>query len=114
MTDDPGLRVVLPEYDDLEYAISLQLQFDEENLVLTAERDLVTQDAERTFICNLCYRNHLYDSVMPMNPCGHNFCPACLRTHVVWELNERHFPVQCPACRLNPVTGSGLGGVLFR
>jgi hypothetical protein len=114
MTDDPGLRVVSPEYDDLEYAISLQLQFDEENLVLTAERDLVTQDAERTFICNLCYRNHLYDSVMPMNPCGHDFCPACLRTHVVWELNERHFPVQCPACRLNPVTGSGLGGVLFR
>jgi hypothetical protein len=114
MVDDPGLRVVLPEYDDLEYAISLQLQFDEENLVLTAERDLVIQDAERTFICNMCYRSHLYDSVMLMNPCGHNFCPTCLRTHVVWELNERHFPVQCPACRLNPVPGVGLGGVLFR
>ena len=112
-TDSPLSRVALPERDDLEYAISLQLEFDEENLVLTAERDLVIQDAERTFICNTCYRSHSYESVMLMDPCGHNFCPACLRTHVVWELNERHFPVECPACRLNPIPGSGLGGVLF-
>ena len=111
--DDTLSRVVLPERDDLEYAISLQLEFDQENLVLTAERDLVIQDAERTFICNMCYRSHSYESVMLMNPCGHNFCSACLRTHVVWELNERHFPVGCPACRLNPIPGSGLGGVLF-
>ncbi|KAI9452386.1 hypothetical protein BJY52DRAFT_936504 [Lactarius psammicola] len=109
--DKSPLKVVLPEHDDLEYAISLQLQFDEENLVLVAERDLVAQDAERTFVCNTCYRNHSYDSVMLMNPCDHAFCPACLRTHVVWELNERHFPVQCPACRLNPVHGRGLGVV---
>lgn len=113
-TDDQLLRVVLPERDDIEYAISLQLEFDEENLVLTVERDLVIQDAERTFICNMCYRNHSYESVMLMDPCGHNFCPACLRTHVVWELKERHFPVQCPSCRLNPVPERGLGGVLFR
>ena len=32
----------------------------------------------------------------------------------VWELNERHFPVQCPACRLNPIPGRELGGLLFR
>ncbi|KAI9434775.1 hypothetical protein H4582DRAFT_743152 [Lactarius indigo] len=108
---DPPLTVVFSERDDLEYAISLQLQFDEENLVLSAERDLVTQDAERTFVCNMCYRDHSYDSVMLMNPCEHTFCPACLRTHVVWELNERHFPVQCPACRLNPVHEHGLGVV---
>ncbi|KAH9046333.1 hypothetical protein EDB83DRAFT_2227570, partial [Lactarius deliciosus] len=100
--DDPTLQVVFSERDDLEYAISLQLQFDEENLVLSAERDLVSQDAERTFVCNMCYRDYSHDSVMLMNPCEHTFCPACLRTHVVWELNERHFPVQCPACRLNP------------
>ncbi|KAF8267014.1 hypothetical protein EI94DRAFT_86218 [Lactarius quietus] len=110
-TDDPLLRVVLPERDDLEYALSLQLEFDEENLVLSAERDLVIQDAERTFICNMCYKNHSIDSVMLMAPCEHTFCPACLRTHVVWELNERNFPVQCPACKLNPVPGRGLGVV---
>jgi hypothetical protein len=112
--NNPPLKVVLPERDDLEYAISLQLEFDEENLVLAAERDLVVQDAERTFICNMCYKNHYYDSAMLMNPCEHTFCPGCLRTHVVWELNEKNFPVQCPACRLNPVPGRGLGGVLFR
>jgi len=112
--DDPPLRVVFPERDDLEYAMSLQLQFDEENLVLATELDLVIQDAERTFVCNMCYRDHSYDSVMLMDTCEHTFCPACLRTHVVWELNERHFPVQCPACKLNPVHGRGLGGVLFR
>ncbi|KAH9037561.1 hypothetical protein EDB84DRAFT_1437400 [Lactarius hengduanensis] len=109
--DDPTLKFVFSERDDLEYAISLQLQFDEENLVLSAERDLVTQDAERTFVCNMCYRDHSYDAAMLMNPCEHTFCPACLRTHVVWELNERHFPVQCPACRLNPVHERGLGVV---
>ena len=112
--DDHLFRVVLPERDDLEYAVSLQIEFNEENLVLTTERELVIQDAERTFVCNMCYRNHSYDSVMLMNSCEHNFCPACLRTHVVWELNERHFPVQCPACRLNPVPGRGLGGMWFR
>jgi hypothetical protein len=112
--DDHLSRVVLPERDDLEYAMSLQLEFDEENLVLVAERDLAIQDAERTFVCNTCYRNHSYDSVMLMNPCEHTFCPACLRTHVVRELNERHFPVQCPACILNPIPGRELGGLLFR
>jgi len=110
---DLPFRVLLPEQDDLEYAISLQLEFDEENLVLTAERDFVTQDAERTFTCNMCYRDHPYDSVMLMDPCEHTFCPACLRTHVVWELNERHFPVQCPSCTLNPIPGHELGGVSF-
>lgn len=109
--DDPPFRVVLPERDDFEYAISLQFEFDEENLVLAVERDLVIQDAERTVVCNTCYRDHSYDSAMLMKPCEHTFCPACLRTHVVWELNERHFPVQCPACRLNPVPGHELGVV---
>ena len=112
--DDHLLEVVLRERDDLEYAMSLQLVFDEENLLLVAERDLATQDAERTFVCNMCYRNHSCDSVMLMNPCEHTFCPACLRTHVVWELNERHFPVQCPSCRLNPIPDRELGGLLFR
>ena len=111
---NPQLGVVLPERDDLEYATSLQLKFDEENLALVAERDLVIQDAERTFICDICSRNHSYDSAMLMNPCEHTICPACLRTHVVGELNERHFPVHCPACRLNPATERGFGGVLFR
>ncbi|KAI0302874.1 hypothetical protein B0F90DRAFT_1667474 [Multifurca ochricompacta] len=92
------------EFDDnLEYAMALQREFDEENLILAAERDRVVRDVEETMMmCNMCYKARSEDSIIRMDPCGHAFCPDCLRNHVVWELNGRHFPVLCPACRLNP------------
>ncbi|KAI0250849.1 hypothetical protein BJV78DRAFT_1154801 [Lactifluus subvellereus] len=68
--------------------MSLQREFDEENLALVAERDQVVRDAERTFACNMCYRTHPEDSVTRMSPCSHEFCPDCLRTHVIWELKD--------------------------
>ncbi|KAI0260313.1 hypothetical protein BC834DRAFT_832017 [Gloeopeniophorella convolvens] len=78
--------------------MALQSRYVEEDLFLAEELSRLVQEAECTFTCDACRLQHPEDRTLSLRPCGHSFCPGCLRAHVICELDDRRFPVHCPAC----------------
>ncbi len=88
----------------------LQLQFDEEDRMLAAERAKLAAAAQRVFDCGVCMDTLPEDSIARIKPCGHSFCRECVRSLVVSQIECRRFPVLCPTCSAERRTGAeGIG-----
>ena len=82
-----------------QLAAILQLQFDDEDHLLAAERaDLVAAEQSRVFLCGLCENTLPEESITRIEPCGHQFCRECVRGHIVSQVESRRSPVFCPTC----------------
>ena len=80
----------------------LQLQFDEENRLLLAERAELAAAVQRVFDCAVCMDTLPEESIARIDPCGHPFCRDCVRGLVESQIESRRFPVLCPACTAEP------------
>ena len=89
-----------------EMAAILQLQFDEEDRMLAAERAGLAAAAQRVFDCGVCMDTLPEESIARIDPCGHSFCRECVRSLVVSQIESRRFPVLCPTCTADRRTGT--------
>lgn len=78
-------------------AKKLQAEFDEEDRKLTFERTNLLQ-RNRTFECLVCFEVFDLDHVAPLDACNHSFCRNCLRQYVTMKIEDRRYPIPCPAC----------------
>ncbi|KAF9229859.1 hypothetical protein BU15DRAFT_19191, partial [Melanogaster broomeanus] len=89
----------IPKTDpDLEYARRLQESFDAEHVQLLTQTDELRQTAQRQFHCGICLDDIPEDDAVHVEPCGHDLCRGCARSHVCAKIDERRFPVLCPLC----------------
>lgn len=86
-------------------AALLQLQFDEEDRLLSAERSELAAAAQRVFDCGVCMDTLPEDSIARVEPCGHAFCRECVREFVASRIRSRRFPVLCPTCTAGRANG---------
>jgi hypothetical protein len=80
-----------------EIAANLQAQFDQEDRRLANERKLLLQ-SNQSFECRVCFDTLPEDFIAKINGCGHFFCRDCLRRHVKTTVDDRRYPIACPAC----------------
>jgi hypothetical protein len=80
-----------------EIAVNLQAQFDQEDRRLANERKLLLQ-LNQSFECRVCFETLQEDYIAKINGCGHFFCRDCLRRHVKTSVDDRRYPITCPAC----------------
>lgn len=78
-------------------AKKLQAEFDEEDRNLAVERSDLLQK-NRTFECRVCFDDLDLDHVALLDICNHTFCRDCLRQYVTVKVEDRQYPVPCPAC----------------
>ena len=78
-------------------AKKMQAEFDEEDRKLTFERTKLLQK-NRTFECRVCFEVYDLDHVAPLDACNHSFCRNCLRQYVTMKIEDRRYPIPCPAC----------------
>ncbi|KAI5984031.1 hypothetical protein EDD15DRAFT_1809092 [Pisolithus albus] len=90
--DDPNLKLVL----------ELQRAFDDENLELTTQRDVLLKTSQRQYHCGICLDDFPEDDVVHIDTCEHKICRDCARGHVSAKINEHRFPVLCPVCTADP------------
>ena len=50
--------------------------------------------------CDICMDKIEAHDLLPLDKCGHLFHPECIRKYFEGEINERHFPLVCPQCRI--------------
>jgi hypothetical protein len=74
-------------------------QFDEEVQRLCEQREERMKNTRRTVECGICMERHHGDRVAALDPCGHEFCRNCIKSHVGVQLAERRFPILCPICK---------------
>jgi len=104
-----------PPYSSRELAALLQLQFDEENRLLLAERAELAATAQRVFDCGVCMDTLPQESIARFEPCGHPFCRDCVRGFVASQIESRRFPVLCPTCTAEPGNNSeSIGSEVLR
>ncbi|KAJ3558370.1 hypothetical protein NM688_g964 [Phlebia brevispora] len=84
---------------DAEYAVQLQLLYNEEHLQLLNEREKLNRSTLRIFECGVCLESFSEDFVSEVAKCLHRYCRDCIRRHVSSELDARHFPILCPICK---------------
>ena len=77
-------------------AKKMQAEFDEEDRKLTFERTKLLK--YRTFECRVCFEVYAQDHVAPLDACDHSFCRNCLRQYVTMKIEDRRYPIPCPAC----------------
>ena len=98
------------QYSSDQLASVLQLQFDEEDRRLAAERaELVAAAAAEelgVFNCGMCMSRLPEESIARIEPCQHSFCRECVRELIVSQIESRRFPVLCPTCSAGPLAGS--------
>jgi len=80
-----------------ELAKYLQAQFDEEDQKLATEHQKL-QKQHKVFECGVCFETFLQDFVAQIRGCKHSFCRDCLRQHATTTIEDRRYPVFCPAC----------------
>jgi len=80
-----------------ELARYLQAQFDEENKKLATEHQKL-QKQQKVFECGVCFETFIQDFVAQIRGCKHTFCRDCLRQHATTTIEDRRYPVVCPAC----------------
>jgi len=80
-----------------EIAANLQARFDQEDRRLANERKLLLQ-SNQSFECRVCFDTLPEDFIAKINGCGHFFCRDCLRRHVKTTVDDRRYPIACPAC----------------
>ena len=78
-------------------AKKLQAEFDEEDRKLTFERRNLLKK-NRTFECRVCFEVFDLDHVALLDICEHTFCRNCLRQYVTVKVEDRRYPIPCPAC----------------
>jgi Ring finger domain len=81
-----------------ELAVLLQLQYDEETRILTAERAGLAAAAQPLFDCGVCMDTLQEESIARIEPCGHPFCRDCVRGFIVSQIESHRFPALCPTC----------------
>ncbi len=86
----------------LEYALSLQREFDEENRQLERERLALHATAQAVFDCSICLDTFPMDDAARVPGCRHLSCRDCLRQHVLTTLHDHRFlffvlyaPMEC-------------------
>jgi hypothetical protein len=94
-------------------AKKLQAEFDEEDRNLAFERNDLLQE-NRTFECRVCLEVLDLDHVALLGTCNHSFCRNCLRQYVTVKVEDRRYPVPCPACVADGVEPTSLVLCLFR
>ena len=102
----PPLTDATTPHSSRELAAILQLQFDEENRLLLAERAELAAAAQRVFDCAVCMDTLPEESIAQIDPCGHPFCRDCIRGLIESQIESRRFPVLCPACTVEPGNNS--------
>jgi Ring finger domain len=102
----PSLADAAPHLSNRDFAALLQLQFDEEDRLLAAERAELAVAAQRLFDCGVCMDTLPEDTVAHIKPCGHPFCRDCVRGLIVSQIESRRFPVLCPTCTAEPGNNS--------
>jgi len=103
-----------PPYSSRELAALLQLQFDEENRLLLAERAELAAAAQRVFDCGVCMDTLPEEAIARFETCGHPFCRDCVRGFVASQIESRRFPVLCPTCTAEPGNNSESIGKVTR
>ena len=79
-------------------------QFDEKVQLLGEQRELEhMKNTRRPVECRICMEKHQSDRVIALDPCGHEFCRACIKRLVGVKLAERRFPILCPICTADGV-----------
>ena len=80
-----------------ELAKFLQAQFDEEDQKLATEHQRL-QRRYKVFECGVCFETFVQDFVARVRGCKHSFCRDCLRQHATTTIEDRRYPIPCPAC----------------
>lgn len=76
----------------------LQVQYQEEDRALAAERAALSAHETPTFQCQICFEDMRIDYLAQMDECKHSFCRDCLRSHVTSIISQRRYPILCPVC----------------
>jgi chromosome segregation ATPase len=89
-----------PELDSISKVIGkMRRQVDEEVQRRCEQREEPMKHTRRTVECRICMDKHHGDRVTALDPCGHEFCWNCIKSHVGVQLAERRFPILCPICK---------------
>ena len=85
---------------DLELALRMQWQFNEEDTALREQMKTLQRQADNrpVFSCCICIDELPTDFVARVEKCGHSFCRACLKEFVRNGMDERRYPLLCPEC----------------
>lgn len=97
---------------DLEFAMTQQRMYDEENARLSEERTRLARVNTNThgtgrprpvigvgvFKCGICFDVHSLENVAKVEQCGHTYCRDCIRTYLETEIQGRKCPIFCPLC----------------
>ena len=78
--------------------------------MLAAERAGLAAAAQYVFDCGVCMDTLPEDSIARIDPCGHSFCRECVRSLIVSQVESRRFPVLCPTCTAERITGTAETG----
>ncbi|KAK0505261.1 hypothetical protein EDD18DRAFT_1128361 [Armillaria luteobubalina] len=100
-TNNASTSKAAREQDDsksLEFAFSIQREYDEENRRLERERLALHATAQAVFDCSICLDTFPMDDAARVPECRHVTCRDCLRQHVLTTLHDHRFPVFCPLC----------------
>ena len=95
-------REIRPDFDDIG---QMYRQFDEEFQRLYERRENRMRNIQPKVKCGICMENHHGDQIIPLDPCRHEFCRDCIKSHVDVKLAERRFPILCPICTAEDVKG---------
>ncbi|PCH33327.1 hypothetical protein WOLCODRAFT_93291 [Wolfiporia cocos MD-104 SS10] len=50
------------------------------------------------FECGVCFDETSEEEVAIVEPCGHQFCRECVKSHAVSKIDEHRYPIPCPTC----------------
>eukprot|EP00826_Nyctotherus_ovalis_P002404 TRINITY_DN1047_c0_g2_i1.p1 TRINITY_DN1047_c0_g2~~TRINITY_DN1047_c0_g2_i1.p1 ORF type:complete len:219 (+),score=49.10 TRINITY_DN1047_c0_g2_i1:472-1128(+) len=50
--------------------------------------------------CKICFDNNETEELAPLNRCNHVYHTPCLLQYFETMIDERNFPLNCPACRV--------------
>lgn len=108
LEEETRLNTLDPERESAEAAARMQREFDEEDRRLRAQMEQLVMTTQREFRCSVCLDEQPEDYIARLEPCGHNFCRDCIRSHVVARIAESRYPIFCPLCMTE--TGDGEPG----
>ena len=79
-------------------AAQKQKEFDQEDRRLRAQMVELQSAIPVMFNCGVCLEEHSEFVIARIDPCGHEFCRDCVRSHIKSKLAEHRFPILCPIC----------------